>query len=170
MLAISIEQEISSKSKGSWDWSKSELLQMKIQRKYQKQWKLSSQIPSILPGDALCIKNQRKSTKIKENQRKTIYRPSTVAMVAFRRLRWSPDADDGANQLSKAPRCQWCKAPPLPWPEMAGVHLPLLSEPCQRDPRPIMDHTRSLNQTRTNIKASARISKQSKGCGEGALD
>ena len=37
------------------------------------------------------------------------------------------------------------------------------------EPKPVMDHTRSLNQTRTNIKAPARISKQSKGCGEGAL-
>jgi len=76
---------------------------MKIQRKYQIQWKLSSQISSILPGDALCIKNQRKSTKIKENQRKTIYRlaqwpwwRSGVSVIS-RRRRWCQSTQKGST-------------------------------------------------------------------------
>ena len=110
--------------------------------------------------------NQQKSKEIKK---KNNHRPSTVAMVAFRRLRQPSGTDNSANQFRKAPRYQRCKPLSLPWPKMAGVHLPPLSEPCQRDPRPVMDHTRSLNQTRTNIKAPARISKQSKGHSEGVL-
>ena len=45
-----------------------------------------------------------------------------------------------------------------------------LSGPRKQGSKPVMDHTRRGDLARTNIKALARILKQSKGCGEGALD
>ena len=45
-----------------------------------------------------------------------------------------------------------------------------LSDPSGKGLKPVMDHTRRVNQARTSFKASARILKQSKGSEEGALE
>ena len=49
------------------------------------------------------------------------------------------------------------------------MYLAFCRIPRKQGLKPVMDHTHKANQARTNIKAPARILKQSKGHSEGAL-
>ena len=92
-----------------------------------------------------------------------------MAKAVHQCFRRSPGADNGTNELRGAPRREWRSDPRSPWPEMAGENLSPLSDLFEKGLKPAMDHTHEGNQARTNVKASARILKQSKRCGQGAL-
>ena len=124
----------------------------------------------MLSGDAPCIKNQRKITKNQRKIKKT--RSQTLnsnlggvlaSPMISRRRQWH----QRVQKSSTMPKSQT--------PSIAvtgdGRRAPCsLSDPSKRGSKPAMDHTRREDLARTNIKAPAQISKQSKGYSEGALD
>ena len=123
----------------------------------------------MLSGDAPCIKNQRKITrnqrKIKKTRSQTLNSNLGGVLASpmiSRRRQWH----QRVQKSSTMPKSQT--------PSIAvtgdGRRAPCsLSDPSKRGLKPAMDHTHEGNQARTNIKASTRILKQSKRCGQGAL-